>query len=62
MKGYFPSAQARCAGVVSFTTRYSTYLFASIVTSIWNISSLHGSFRVRGLLGRIGLEGASWVV
>ena len=34
-----------------------TYLFASIVTSISNISSLHGSFRVRGLVGRIGSGG-----
>ena len=40
-----------------FTTRYTTYLFASIVTSISNISSLHGSFRVRGLVARIGLGG-----
>jgi len=43
--------------MVLFTTRYMTYLFASIVTSISNISSLHGSFRVRGLVGRIGSGG-----
>ena len=45
-----------CAGVVLFTTRYTTYLFASIVTSMSNIFSLHVSFRVRGLVGRLGFR------
>ena len=51
------SVQACNAGVVLFTTRYTTHLFASIVTSIWNISSLHGSLGLGGLVGSIGLGG-----
>jgi len=43
--------------VVLFTTRYTTYLFASIVTSISNISSLHGSFRVREARGSYRVRG-----
>ena len=43
--------------MVLFTTHYMTYLFASIVTSIWHISSLHGSFRVRGARGSYRVRG-----
>ena len=37
--------------------RYTTHLFASIVTSISNISLLHGSFRVRGAHGSYRVRG-----
>jgi len=37
--------------------RVTRHLFASIVTSIWNISSLHGSFRVRGACGSYRVRG-----